>query len=172
MVKISPWQNFYKILPDGRCCIESARVAALGEQGENRILETMLKDKRAKILLLDKPFQLGPRIKSPRVSAFYMTRVHLRDLPGWPPGLARGIGQPRFPGALRCALKSARFLAEGPDGRDCVEYELERSGQVFKAWQMGDPVPLLRSVEATLNQDGTVGKKLADLQDMRLIGEE
>lgn len=172
MVKISPWNDFYKVLPDGRCCIDNSRLTALGEQDDNRIFETTLKDKRAKVLLLDKPFQLGSKVKRPDVTAYYMTRIHLRDLPGWPPAIARGEDQPKFPGALRCALRSARFIAEGPDGRECVEYELECGGQVFKAWQIGDPVPLLKSVEATLNQEGTVGKKLGDLQNMRLVGED
>jgi hypothetical protein len=172
MVKISPWQTFYQALPDGRSRIENAKLTSLHETEGGRILETTLKDKPAKILLLDKPFQLGGRIKSVGAAAFYLLRVHLRDLPGWPPAAACGEGQPTFPGALRCGLKSAIYKADGPDGTECVAYELECGGQVFRAWQAGCAGPLLQCVEATLAQDGLVGKKLADLQDMRLIGSD
>jgi len=161
MIKLSSWKSFYQVLPDGRSTISRARLADLPA---DRILDTILAGQKTKTLLLDKPFRLGPRVKEPGETAYFLTKIHLRDLVGWPPRVAASGIQPRFPGALRCSLKSVTFKS------DRVEFELECAGGSFRAWQMECPTRLLRCVEATLNQDGTKGKKLADLQELRLIG--
>jgi hypothetical protein len=172
MVQLSPWQGFYQVLPDGRCRITRLK---LMELGKDRILLATLKERPGKALLLDKPFQLGARIKEPGGSAFFLLRIRLRDLEGWPPRISRDASQPRFPGALRCALKSVRYLKDGHEdgeGNPSVEFELVCQGDVYKAWQTECPSPLLQSVAATLRQDGTIGQKLSELQEMRLIGFE
>ena len=161
MVKLASWRTYYQVLPDGRFTISGAR---LSEVPEDRLVETVLDGKKSRIVLLDKPYKVGPRVKEADETCHFLLKIHLRDLVGWPPRVAASTTQPRFPGALRCTLKSVLFKS------DRVEFELDCVGGVFRAWQVDCPPKLLRCVEATLKQDGTLGKKLQDLQELRLIG--
>lgn len=169
MATRTQWRTYYRVLPDGRYRISRDRLA---EVDRHRILDADLRDGPAKVLLLDKPFYLGPSVRDSEGGGYYLTRIRLRDLPGWPPRIAPENRQPRFPGALRCSLKSASYRPEHGETPESVEFELQCGGQLFKAWYVGCPTPMLKSVAATLRQDGAQGQKLADLQEMRLIGAE
>jgi hypothetical protein len=161
MVSTSSWLSFYKVLPDGRFTITREKLEGMPP---DRVLEATLRGRQVKTLLLDKPFQLGSRVKEPGESSYFLLRIRLRDLEGWPPRVAPQGLQPRFPGALRCTLTNTTLKG------DRVEFEIECIGGRFRAWLVDCPPPLLRCVQATLSQDGTRGKKLHDLQEMRLIG--
>jgi hypothetical protein len=168
MVTRSAWRPFYQVLPDGRCRIAKDKLA---DVDAHRVLDARMNDGPAKVILLDKPFLLGPAVRD-SAGGYYLIRIRLRDLPGWPPRIAPENRQPRFPGALRCSLRSAVYKPEHGDVAESVEFEIECRDSVYKVWHVGCPAPLLRCVAATLKLDGARGKKLSDLQEMRLVGAE
>lgn len=157
------WKSLYSLLPEGLFAL-TAKV--LENLRPDRIIETVLGGQPAKALLLDKPFKLGTAFHEGSVVMHYLTRIRIRDMVGWPPRIASEGDQPWFPGALACCLRSVANKG------DHLEFELECRQGVFKAWQRGCPPPLLRCAEATLKQEGVLGRKLSEIQEMRLIGAE
>jgi hypothetical protein len=166
------WQGFYESMPDGRSKITGAALIALKLKDGLRVLDSLLKGWPTKILLLDKPLQLGEEVKGADIPEYYLRRIRVCDLPGWPPMFALSGDRLHYPPLKECRLVGARFERGNGPGKEGVEISLENKGETFTAWHLGCPVPLLKCVEATLNQDGAAGKKLGDLQEMRLIGVE
>jgi hypothetical protein len=165
-----PWQRFYEVLPDGRFRISTEALNNLETEHPDRILVTLLRKNPAKVLLLDKPLQLKEKAYGSSANAFYLRRIPLRDLPGWPPILAPGGLQKEIPPAIDCRLKGVRFIRGQGAGQEGMEFTLEYRGETFRAWMVGCPLPLLKSVQKTLVQEGTAGKNLLDLQELRLVG--
>lgn len=165
-----PWQGFYESLSDGRSKITAAALIALKLKDGFRVLDSLLEGWPTKILLLDKPLQLGEQVKGADIPEYYLRRIRISELPGWPPIFALASDRLHYPPLRECRLVSARFERGDARGKEGVELSLEHEGGTFKAWHLGCPVPLLKCVEATLNQEGAAGRKLGDLQEMRLIG--
>lgn len=165
------WQRFYDSMADGRFRITAPALIALEAKHPERVLVTVIKGNPAKVLLLDKPLQLKEKAYEDEINEFYLRRIPLRDVPGWPPILApRGHGF--MPPVMDCRLQSSRLRDGNAPGQEGMEFHLERDGDIFRAWMVGCPGPLLKCVQATLDQEGTVGKNLLDLQDLRLVSPE
>jgi hypothetical protein len=166
------WQGFYESLPDGRSKITASALIALRLRDGLRILDSLLSGGTTKVLLLDKPLQLGEAVKDSDIPEYYLRRIRICELPGWPPIFELMGTEAVFPNPLDCRVTAARFEKGGRSGQEGIELTLDHETGTFKAWHLRCPAPLLRCVEATLKQDGAVGKKLRDLQEMRLIGAE
>lgn len=121
------------------------------------------------MLLLDRPLQLGSPVDS-QDGTFYLDRIRLRDLSGWPPRLAAPRGD-LGPPLLDCRLIAARFKRANASGQEGLEFDLVYQGTVYSAWLLGCPLPLLIGALKTLNAPGVFGNRLVDVQEMRLIGE-
>jgi hypothetical protein len=166
-VEETTWAAYYAILPDGRCKITSPALLAFGLKYRKRILETQLWGLPATVLFLDKPLKLGERVGESDLTEYYLRRIPLHELPGWPPRVAAGaLGTPPF---LESTLKSAAMVRGSTSSQDGVLLTLSFKGTTFTAWLVGCPTPLLECAEATLNQKGCIGKRLSDLQDLRLV---
>lgn len=164
MAPNSPWIAYYEFLPGGQYRIMEENLIALQASHPQRLLFSKIAGKTAHVLLLDFPFRVADRFDG--LKAHYLRRIAILELPGWGPALSgAGDASP----LRQCRLKSAHFVpSEGvqPDG---VELVLEHQKETFKYWHIGCPAPLLRCEAATFNQAGAMGRKLADLQNMRLI---
>jgi hypothetical protein len=122
-----------------------------------------------KILLFDKPLRLGEQIRASEFEEYHLYRIRLRDLPGWPPRfLPSSTPYPRF-SMTDSRLKSVEFKRRRSPLVPRVELAIEHGESVWPAFVMGVPILLLKCVEATLMQEGAAGKKLKDLQEMRLV---
>jgi len=172
MTKASPWTAIYQSLPEGRFRITSPDLMAVGLEYGDRILDTDLWGKPARILLLDRPLKLGERIQSSRFDGHYLRSVRLHELPGWPPKMASSANGRALPALMDCALRDATFSSGNGHGQEALELRLDHEGKIYRAWQVGCPLELLKCAEATLNQAGVFGRKLADIQDIRLISGE
>jgi hypothetical protein len=165
----SQWQRFYDALPDGRFRITTPALMALEARHPDRVVITLINRNPAKVLLLDVPLQLKEKAYESDINEYFLRRIHLRDLPGWPPIIAPIGTRKRIPGVAECRFRSARFKRGNGAGQEGVEFDFEYDGEHHKAWMTGCPLPLLHCVEATLDQKSVVGKKLSDLQEMRLL---
>jgi|SRR5687767_12890737 len=168
----SPWKSFYKAFPDGRGLITRAALMAFEIKHDHRVLRMTLHDSPEKILLLDKPLLVGPLLKGGEIEEHPLYRVRLRDLPGWPP---RPPPRASWPAGFELPLsrmKSVGFKRRQSAALPRVEFELEHLGRETKALLVGPPTLLLKCVEATLTQEGALGRRLIDLEEMRLVGPE
>jgi hypothetical protein len=155
-------QDYYRVLPDGRCRMTALEWAGLEGCAPDRVISAVVSDHPCKVLLLDRPYHMsGPTAESGALN-FYLLRIRIRDLQGWPP---RTGPLSICPNPLKCSLRDVELTAH-----DALEYHLEWKGGTYKAWQEENPLPLLRCVVATLRQEGSLGRKLLELQDMRLVG--
>lgn len=170
MSKAASWKSNYKARPDGRFRITGAALKSLGADHPERILETELWAKPARVLLLDKPFKLGTRVPDPKVDEYLMRRIRLHELPGWPPKMASSANVQSLPALMDCSLRQARFSEGHGPGQEGVELILAFEKKTYRAWFVACPIPLLKCVEATLGQKIAVGKMMGDLQDITLIG--
>ena len=165
----SQWQAFYKAGPGGRFTITTPALIAFEMMHRKRILDTFLRGWIAKVLLLDKPMELSdpaPSEGEDEPAEFFLRKVPLRDLPGWPPKMAGPIPE------LECLLREVILTPGAAPIQDALVLILEWQGRRFPARFDGCPPDLLRCAGATLRQEGAVGRRLLDLQSMRLIGEE
>jgi hypothetical protein len=160
----SPWIAYYESLPGGQFRIMDENLIALQAAHPSRLLFAEIGGKTEHVLLLDFPFRVAEKFIS--FNAYYLRRIAVMDLPGWLSSLS-GVSA-RSP-MRHYKLKSARFIPGGAHGHDGVELVLEHQAETFKIWHTGCPIPLLKCEVATLNQEGALGKKLVDLQNMRLI---
>jgi|SRR5688572_30489530 len=164
MAPPSPWIAYYETLPGGQYRITDDNLTALQAAHPSRLLFADIGGKTAHVLLLDFPFRVAENFVS--IKAYYLRRIAVIELPGWGPALAGvGDGSP----LRQYRLKSARFVPAEGHKSDGVELVLEHQGETFKVWHIGCPAPLLKCEAATLNQSGAMGKKLIDLQNMRLV---
>jgi hypothetical protein len=172
MSEVRPWHTYYQALPDGRFLITRAALTAVSIMDESRVLDTTLSGRSARVLLLDRPFQLGLKAENVEVDSFYLGRIRLRELPGWPPRILPASEVRKLPPLIDLKLKASRFKRAGSDGQEGIEFDLDHAGGVYKAWQIGGPLQLLRCELATLAQKGVAGSKLIDIQEMRLVGSD
>ena len=77
-----------------------------------------------------------------------------------------------IPALMDCSLREATLSQANGQGQEALERRLYHGGKTYRAWQVGCPLSLLKCAEATLDQEGVLGQKLVDLQDIRPIGEE
>jgi hypothetical protein len=158
----------YRVLPDGRFTIQAAQLRLIQGGDASRILDTNLHGRSARILLLDRPFQLGSKVDG--ADEFYLDRVRLRELPGWPPKLAAPPGD-SHPSLWECRLIAARFKRANATEPEGVEFELAHQGVVYRGLLVGAPLALLSCALKTLNEPGVFGNRMIDVQEMRLVGE-
>ena len=166
----SPWTARIKPHANGRFRITSTALITIGMEHPDRVLDVDLWGRPAKVLLLDRPLKLGDKYSGSDGVEFSLRHIRLHELPGWPPRMASAADVKSIPALLDCTLKSTSFLRGFGPGQESVELVLEHSRKTFRAWLVGCPIALMRCVEATLNQEGCVGRKLSDLQDIGLIG--
>ena len=69
-------------------------------------------------------------------------------------------------------LAKARFMRGSGRVDSRLELVVAHHELPIKAWVVGPPDPLLKCLEATLNQEGLAGMMLGDLQEMRLVSPE
>src|SRR5688572_30819748 len=146
------WQRYYDALPDGRFRITTPALMALEATHPHRVFITLLRGNPAKVLLLDKPLQLKEKAYESEINEYFLRRIHVRELPGWPPIIAPLGERKRNPPLAECRLKGARVKANGHPGEEGMEFDLECEGIVRRALMVGCPLPLLYCVEATLEQ--------------------
>jgi hypothetical protein len=164
MAPPSPWIAYYETLPGGQYRITDDNLSALQASHPMRLLFAEIGGKTAHVLLLDYPFRIADRFIS--IKACYLRRIAVIELPGWGPALSGvGGGSP----LRNYKLKSARYVPGEAHRTDAVELVLEHQKESFKIWHIGCPAPLLKCEAATFNQEGAMGKKLVDLQNMRLV---
>jgi hypothetical protein len=164
------WRRFYEVLPDGRYRITNAALIVFETNHNHRLIVAPLNGKEEKILLLDRPLKLGTPVFGSDITECFLQRIRVRDLPGWPPELPPGAEQPEIPALTECRLAAARLRRGKGVGQAGIEYEIDCQGTIYKAWQVGCPVPLLECLEATLQQEGTIGSRLGVLEETLLIG--
>ena len=169
---VSPWAAMVQAQPDGRFRITSTALITIGMEHPHRVLDTDLWGRPAKVLLLDQPLKLGDKFSGAGGVEFDLRRIRLHELPGWPPRMASAANVRTIPALMDCTLRSTTYLPGNGHGQESIELVVEHAKKTYRAWHVGCPAALLKSVEATLNQDGCVGRMLSDLQDIRLIGEE
>jgi hypothetical protein len=136
----------------------------------DRVFDIDLWGRPAKVLLLDRPLKLGDRVSGPGGVEFDLRPIRLHELPGWPPRMASSANVGSIPALMDCALRSATYLPGDGPGQASIELVLEHDRRTYRAWHVGCPIELMKCVEATLDQEGCIGRKLSDLQDIRLIG--
>ena len=169
--KASPWAALYRAQPNGRFRITSTALITVGMEHPDRVLDTDLWGRPAKVLFLDQPLKLGDKVSVPGGVEFNLRPIRLHELPGWPPRMASAANVSSIPALMDCTLRSTTFLPGNGPGQASIELVLEHARSTFRAWHVGCPTSLMMCVEATLNQPGCIGKKLSDLQDIRLIGD-
>ena len=160
----SPWESLYRVLPDGRAVISHADLRALETQYWGRIVETELAGRSARVYLLDAPRQIDDRGLD--TDTLHLTRVRIRELPCWPP---RPAMAPELPELLECRFYGVRFAPREEGQASFLEYEIDYRGMRMKAVQSKCPLELMACVVNTLNQNGTRGRNLLDIQEMRLL---
>jgi hypothetical protein len=168
VTKESTWRRLYQTLPDGRAAISGTQLKGIETADPGRILDTDLRGRSARVLLLDRPYRLGGKLETD--GAFVLERLCLRDLPGWPPRLAAPGGD-TAPMLVECRLIAARFKRANASGQEGLEFELSHQGMIFTAWLVGCPLPLLYCALKTLNDPGVFGNRMGDVQDIRLVGD-
>lgn len=164
------WRAYY-YASEGRFRITGPALRVIQISHYRRVVATVLTGRPCKVVLLDVPLRLGDRVPGSEFIEYYMDRIRLRDLAGWPPQLP-----PRTPPpenfVTDARLRSARFKGRQGAALPCVEFELIYNQQPCRAAVIGPPVLLLKSLEATLKQEGAVGRSLSDLQEIRLVSPE
>lgn len=163
----SPWESHYRVLPDGRAVLSHADLRALETQYWGRIVETELSGRSARVYLLDAPRQIDDRMIDANSDLLHLSRIRIRELPNWPPHPALS---PELPDLLECRFQGVRFSPRDESQASALEYEIDYRGQRFKAIQAKCPLELMACVVETLNQAGTRGRNLLDIQEMRLMG--
>ena len=166
----SPWASLYRPQAGGRFRITSTALLTIGMEHPDRVLDIALWGRPAKVLLLDQPLKLGDKFSGAGGVEFDLRRIRLHELPGWPPRMASVADVESIPALMDCVLRSTTYLPGNSPGQASIELVLEYARKTCRAWHVGCPIELMMCVEATLNQEGCVGKKLSDLQDIRLIG--
>jgi len=166
----SPWTALYRPHSGGRFRITSTALITVGMEHPDRILDTNLWGRLSKVLMLDKPLKLGDKFSSAGGVEFDLRPIRLHELQGWPPRMASAANEGPIPALMDCVLRSTTYLPGSGVGQESIELVLEHGRKPYRAWHVGCPVELLKCVEATLNQEGCIGKKLSELQDIRLIG--
>lgn len=169
MVDAEQWRRFYETLPDGRYRITHPALIVFETNHNHRLFVAPLNGRPEKILLLDRPLKLGTPILGSDISEFFLQRIRVRELPGWPPALPPEAEKPVIPVWTECKLSAARLRRGKGVGQAGIEYEFDYQGTGYKALQVGCPVPLLECLETTLQQEGTIGSKLGVLQETPLI---
>src|SRR5262245_32794289 len=171
-MKTITWSAIYQALPNGRFKISRAGLVEFEKKHPDRIMDTFLWGRPAKVLLFDQPLKLGGRIRESKEVEFGLRPVRLHELPGWPPKMASTANVRTLPALMNCRLRDASFSQGRGPGQEALELRLEHRGKNFTAWQTGCPLPLLKCAEATLNQGDVLGRDLCDIQDVNLIGGE
>lgn len=166
----SPWTALYRARPGGRFRITSTALITIGMEHPDRVLDADLWGRPAKVLLLDQPLKIGSKVSGAAGVEFDLRPIRLHELPGWPPRMVSAPDQTSIHSLMDCVLRSTTYLRGNGPGQDSVELVLEHSRRTYRAWHVGCPIALLMCVVATLNREGCVGRKLSDLQDIRLIG--
>ena len=169
-MKTTMWTGTYQARPDGRFRITGRALKSIGIEHPERILDTELWGRPARVLLLDKPLKLGEKAQDGGPDEFVLRRIRLHELPGWPPKMASCANVRKLPLLMDCRLREATYSDGAGPGQEGVEFVLDFESRTHRAWLVGCPIPLLKCVEITLGQDGLVGSKLSDIQDMSLIG--
>jgi hypothetical protein len=164
------WRAYY-YSSDGRFRITGPALKVIQISHYQRVVTATLGGRPSKVILLDVPLRLGDRVPGSEIIEYYLDRIRLRDLAGWPPQLPSRTTPPEnFVTDAR--LTSARFKARQGAALPCVEFELKHHLEPCKAMVTGPPVLLLKCLEATLKQEGTAGRSLSDLQEIRLVSPE
>ena len=166
----SPWTSLYRAQAGGRFRITSTNLIAIGMEHPDRVLDSYLWGRPAKVLLLDQPLKLGDKFSGTGGVEFDLRPIRLHELPGWPPRMVSAAGTDSVPALMDCALRSTTYRPGNGPGQESIELVLEHSRQIYRAWHVGCSIVLLRCVETTLNQESCIGRTLSDLQDIRLIG--
>jgi hypothetical protein len=169
-MKTTTMRSRYRVDAQGRFLIASPELMAFGAAHPDRILDTELWGRPARVLMLDIPLQLGERIQGPERAEFRLRRIRLHEVPGWPPRMTSSAHVKSLPSLMECTLRAASFSSAGGAGQEAVEFVVEHGRKTHRAWLVGCPVPLLLSVEATVEREGLAGRKLEDVQDWRLVG--
>jgi hypothetical protein len=169
MKEATPWKGFYSAVADGRFRITTAALLALFQLHPDRIVEIVHGGRPTKVLLLDKPLRLAEKDPESEMNDFFLVRLRLNELPGWPPQLASTTHAHLIPPLLECKLLRASCLAGAGSDPGGLLYSLEHRGMRMQAWQGECPPELLRCAEATLNQPDIRGMKLQDVQHVRII---
>jgi hypothetical protein len=159
----TPWSSFYSSTPDG-FRITNPALIALEMRHPRRVVTATLNGRREKILVLDKLLYLGPRTSDADLVEFHLMRVRLRDLPGWPPTLPKGMPRPSDFNLMDARLESVKYL---PGPRRRLEFHLTFRNAPYRVALADLPASLLKCVAATVKD--AVGKKLVDIREMRLI---
>ena len=167
---MTAWQAYYEAMSNGRFKITADNLLDFSRRHPERIIETYLKRLPAKVMLLDKPLTLDAKVPDSERGEYYLRRISLQELPGWPPKLASTVWANEAPSLPECTLKKAAYLSGGGPGQGGVLLSLEHRGRKFQAWHVDCPAELLLCEQETLQQQGIPGRKLAELQEIRLIG--
>jgi hypothetical protein len=172
MSNSSRWRGLYTSTPNGRCRMTHPALLVFESKYAHRVVQAHLRGWGEKIVLLDRPFLVGPKIHgAENVDEHDLRRIRLGDLPGWPPRLPPRTPPPAF-SLLECRLGGVEFKRRRSAALPRVELDLGHRERRLKALIIGPPILLLKCVEATLLQEGAAGKKLSDLQELRLLGPE
>lgn len=134
----------------------------------DRLLFADLYGRTERVILLDWPFRIAEKYVG--VAAYSLRRITIAELPGWKEAISFLEDGVRNAGLRDCRLLGAKLGKRVSTGLEGVELVLTAHGESFKCWHLGCPAALLKCEAATLNQDGAMGKKLMDLQNMRLVG--
>ena len=156
-------------MADVRFRITTAALLALFQLHPDRVLTIDSGGRPVKVLLLDKPLRVDGKDPESVMNEFFLSRIRLNELPGWPPQLASTTQANLIPPLLDCTLLRASCLAGAGSDPGGLLYSLEHRGMRLQAWQGECPPELLRCAEATLNQPDIRGMKLQDVQFVRLI---
>jgi len=171
-MKTITWSAIYQAQANGRFKISRAGLIEFEKKHPDRILDTSLWGRPAKVLLFDVPLKLGGRIRDSKLPELELRPIRLHELPGWPPKMASAANSRTLPALMDCRLRDASFSAGPRPGQEALELRLVHNGKNYTAWQTGCPLPLLKCAEATLNQGGVVGRDLSDIQDVNLVSGE
>ena len=162
------WSSYYAAFPGGSFRITKPAIMTLAISHPGRILDTIIRGAGSKVLLLDKPMRVGERIPATEPEEYWLHRIHLGDLPGWPPRIAP-IGEVLGLDFKDFTVASARLDRTKGLGQEGVELALHHGRYKLKAWLTGLPPVLLQCVEATLAKEECEGARLRDLDSVRLV---
>jgi hypothetical protein len=104
------------------------------------------------------------------VDEFYLDRIRVRELPGWPPRISAPPGA-SHPSLWECRLIAARFKRASASEPEGIEFEFAHQGVVYQGLLSRCPLPLLSCALKTMNEPGVFGNRMVDVQEMRLVGD-